>query len=79
MASIFADWTLAELKAHRKELSGALVAPEERANFGDRGVGYVSKDEMRKALAELNAEITRREGGSVPSSRFRVATQQGWR
>jgi len=55
---------LAELQSMRDTLQRAIFSGTRRVQFTDRAVEYNSVDDMRKALADINAEIT----GPVPSS-----------
>jgi hypothetical protein len=77
--AFFDDWTLAELKGFRKELSSALVSGTMRVRFADREVQYSTQADQRAALGLIDREITKREGGTAAPRRIRMATRTGWR
>ena len=58
---------LTELQSMRDTLQRAIFSGTRRVQFTDRAVEYNSVDDMRKALADINAEITK-SSGPVPSS-----------
>jgi hypothetical protein len=58
---------LAELQSMRDTLQRAIFSGTRRVQFSDRSVEYNSVDDMRKALADLNAEIAKA-SGPAPSS-----------
>ncbi len=58
---------LTELQSMRDTLQRAIFSGTRRVQFTDRAVEYNSVDDMRKTLADINAEITRA-SGPVPSS-----------
>jgi hypothetical protein len=58
---------LTELQSMRDTLQRAIFSGTRRVQFTDRAVEYNSIDDMRKALADVNAEITKA-SGPVPSS-----------
>ena len=62
----------AELETMRDTLQRAIYRGTRRVQFADRLVEYTSVDEMRKALADLDAAIARATGGVPPS--FSLAT-----
>ena len=61
-----------ELQAARDTLQRAIFSGVRRVQFTDRSVEYNSVDEMRKALADLDAQIAKAAGTSVAS--FSLAT-----
>ena len=64
--------SLAELQSMRDTLQRAIYSGTRRVQFTDRAVEYTTVDDMRKALADLDAEIAKTSGGA-PSS-FSLAT-----
>jgi hypothetical protein len=63
---------LTELQSMRDMLQRAIFSGTRRVQFTDRAVEYNSVDDMRKALADINVEITKA-SGPTPSS-FSLAT-----
>ena len=61
-----------ELQAARDTLQRAIFSGVRRVQFTDRSVEYNSVDDMRKALADLDAQIAMA-AGAVPTS-FTLAT-----
>ncbi len=61
-----------ELQAQRDALQRAIFSGTRRVQYADRAVEYAGIDEMRKALADLDAAIAKA-SGSAPSS-FSLAT-----
>ena len=61
-----------ELQAARDTLQRAIFSGVRRVQFTDRSVEYNSVDDMRKALADLDAQIAKA-AGAAPSS-FTLAT-----
>lgn len=58
---------LTELQAMRDTLQRSIFSGTRRVQFTDRAVEYNSVDDMRKALADINAEITK-VSGPAPST-----------
>ena len=56
-----------ELQAMRDALQRAIFSGTRRVQFTDRAVEYNSVDDMRKALADIDAAIAKA-SGSTPSS-----------
>ncbi len=63
--------SVAELQAMRDALQRAIYSGTRRVQFTDRAVEYASVDEMRKALADLDAEIAK--GTASPPSSYSLA------
>jgi hypothetical protein len=61
-----------ELQSMRDALQRAIFSGTRRVQFTDRAVEYNSVDDMRKALADINAEIAKA-SGPTPSN-FSLAT-----
>lgn len=61
-----------ELQSMRDTLQRAIFSGTRRVQFTDRAVEYNSVDDMRKALADIDAAIATA-SGAVPSS-FSLAT-----
>ena len=60
-----------ELQAMRDALQRAIFSGTRRVQFTDRAVEYNSVDDMRKALADLDAAIAKTSG--TASSSFSLA------
>ena len=58
---------LTELQAMRDALQRAIFSGTLRVQFSDRSVEYTTVDNMRKALADLDAAIAKA-AGATPSS-----------
>ena len=58
---------LAELQSMRDALQRAMFSGTLRVQFADRAVEYTTVDNMRKALADLDAGIAKATG-TTPSS-----------
>ena len=58
---------LAELLTMRDTLQRAIFSGTRRVQFTDRAVEYNSVDDMRKALADVNAAIASASGRTPPS------------
>jgi len=58
---------LTELQSMRDMLQRAIFSGTRRVQFTDRAVEYNSVDDMRKALADIDAAIATASGGA-PSS-----------
>ena len=58
---------LTELQSMRDSLQRAIFSGTLRVQFSDRAVEYTSVDNMRKALADLDAAIAKA-SGATPSS-----------
>jgi hypothetical protein len=76
--STFSEWTLAELKGFRKDLSKILVSAVMEARFGDRMVRYETREDKQAALGMLNREIAAREGGRTRTRQIRAVTSKGF-
>ncbi len=63
---------LTELQSMRDTLQRAIFSGTLRVQFSDRAVEYTTVDNMRKALADLDAAIAKA-SGTTPSS-FSLAT-----
>ena len=63
---------LTELQSMRDTLQRAMFSGTLRVQFSDRSVEYTTVDNMRKALADLDAAIGKT-SGTTPSS-FSLAT-----
>jgi hypothetical protein len=63
---------LAELQSMRDALQRALFSGTRRVQFSDRAVEFNSVDDMRKALADIDAAIAAAAG--APQSSFSLAT-----
>ena len=63
---------LAALQSMRDTLQQAIFSGVRKVQFADRTVEYISVDEMRKALADLYAQIAKASG--VTPSSFSLAT-----
>ena len=63
--------TAAELQTMRDALQRAIFSGTRRVQFTDRAVEYNSVDDMRKALADINAAIVKTSG--TASSSFSLA------
>jgi len=59
--------TAAELQSMRDTLQRAIFSGTRRVQFTDRAVEFNSVDDMRKALADIDAAISAA-SGSTPSS-----------
>ena len=59
--------TATELQAMRDTLQRAIFSGTRRVQFTDRAVEYNSVDDMRKALADIDAAIAKA-SGPTPSS-----------
>ena len=64
--------TATELQTMRDALQRAIFSGTRRVHFTDRAVEYNSVDDMRKALADVNAAIAGASGRTPPS--FTLAT-----
>lgn len=64
--------SLSELQSMRDKLQRALFSGTRRVQFSDRAVEYNSVDDMRKALADLDAQIATASGAAQTS--FTLAT-----
>ena len=58
--------TLAELQAWRDHLARSRYGPEASIERGGKKVTYRSDREVRRALADLDAEIAARQGNQGP-------------
>ena len=63
---------LTELLALRDALERAKASGVRRVQMPDRAIEYTSTDDMRKALADINAQIASASGTTPPS--FTLAT-----
>jgi len=64
----------AELQTMRDALQRAIFSGTRRVQFSDRAVEYNSIDDMRKALADIDAAIAAASGAEPPSpSSFSLA------
>ena len=61
-----------ELQTARDTLQHAIFSGVRRVQFTDRSVEYNSVDDMRKALADLDAQLAKAAGITTPS--FSLAT-----
>lgn len=59
------------------ELKKALKNSERRVSFGDRSVEYRSIEELKSAIREVEADLTRATG-KRKSRQIRVTTQKGF-
>lgn len=75
--AIFADLSLAELKALRKSLGEAILSGTLRVRFADRDVTYRSLDEMRTALTLADDAIAAQEGTATKRKTL-INTQKGF-
>jgi len=65
---------LSELQSTRDTLQRAIFSGTRRVQFTDRMIEYNSVDDMRKALADLDAQIGQASG--VAPSSFSLATHR---
>lgn len=66
-------WTQTDIDA----LKTAIAKAERRVTYGDKTVEYRSLDEMLKALAVIQAEVTAANGGATPSRTIYVQHGRG--
>ena len=59
--------TISELQTMRDTLYRALVSGTRRVQFADKAMEYNSFDDMRKALAKIDADIAAASGATPPT------------
>lgn len=75
--AMFDDYTLAEVKAMRKELAEAIATGAMQVKFADRTVQYRSLEEMRRTLALMDQAITAKNSGN-PLRRILINSKKGF-